>query len=149
GGAMAQPSRPRSEPPAIEGPTLPDYLAPGLDLVFVGINPSIYAVARGHYFARPTNRFWPAFSRSRLSQAVRAGLGRESLLPEDDARLPAHGIGLTDAVKAPSANASALGPGDYAAWAPVLLEKLERFAPRVACFHGLTAFRPFARYGLG
>ena len=29
--------------------TLPDYLAPGLDLVFIGINPSLYSVQRGHY----------------------------------------------------------------------------------------------------
>lgn len=44
-------------------PTLPDLLCPGMDLVFVGINPSPYSVEHGHYFARRTNRFWPAFSR--------------------------------------------------------------------------------------
>ncbi len=30
--------------------TLPDYLQPGLDLVFVGINPGLYSVQRRHYF---------------------------------------------------------------------------------------------------
>jgi len=52
-------------------PTLPDYLQPGLDLVFVGINPGLYSVQRGHYFARSTSRFWPAFSASKLSERVR------------------------------------------------------------------------------
>jgi TDG/mug DNA glycosylase family protein len=43
--------------------TLPDYLAPGMRLLLVGINPSIYSVRQGQYFARKTSRFWPAFSR--------------------------------------------------------------------------------------
>ena len=36
--------------------TLPDYLAPDLDIVFVGINPGAYSAEVGHYFrdARPT-----------------------------------------------------------------------------------------------
>jgi len=37
--------------------TLPDHLAPGLDIVSIGINPSRYSVERGFYFARPGNRF--------------------------------------------------------------------------------------------
>src|SRR6185437_11747243 len=37
--------------------TLPDLLADELDVVFIGINPSLYSAARGHYFARPSNRF--------------------------------------------------------------------------------------------
>lgn len=129
--------------------TLPDYLAPGLDVVLVGINPATYAVAKGHYFARGTNRFWPAFSRSKLSAPVRAGLGRDALRPEDDARLLEFGIGLTDVVKVPTANAAQLSEDLYREWAPRLAERLRRCAPRVASFHGLTAFRPFARYGLG
>jgi hypothetical protein len=32
--------------------TLPDHLRPGLDLVFVGINPGLYSVQRGYHFAR-------------------------------------------------------------------------------------------------
>lgn len=130
-------------------PTLPDYLAPGLELVFVGINPGTYSVQRGHYFARPTSRFWPAFSRSRLSGPVRRALGRETLVPEDDAVLLAFGIGFTDLVKVPSANAAALRPSDYAEWAPRLVARLRPYCPRVVCFHGLTAYRAFVRYALG
>lgn len=129
--------------------TLPDYLQPGLDLVFVGINPSLYAVQQGHYFARRTNRFWPALSRSRLSAPVRATLARDVLEPEDDALLSRFGIGFTDTVKEPSRSIRDLTPADFEAWAPLLLKRLVENQPRVACFLGITAFRNFARYALG
>jgi double-stranded uracil-DNA glycosylase len=124
--------------------TLPDYLRPGLDLIFIGINPGLYSVRRGHYFARSTSRFWPAFSRSKLSERIRRELRVNTLLPEHDSDLPRFGIGLTDVVKRPSGNAAELTRSDFATWVPVLLEKLHRYAPRVACFHGLTAYRPFS-----
>jgi TDG/mug DNA glycosylase family protein len=115
----------------------------------VGINPSSYSVAAGHYFARKQNRFWPALSRSRLSLPVRVALGRDQLGPEDDLVLPEHGIGLTDVVKIPSSNASTLRPADYAEWAPRLIERLASVEPRVVCFQGAMAYGAFRRYGLG
>lgn len=129
--------------------TLPDYLRRGLDLVFVGINPGLYSVTQGHYFARPTSRFWPAFSRSVLSAPIRASLKRDRLGPQDDRALLRFGIGFTDVVKVPSRSARDLGPRDYGLWAPRLLARLETFRPRVACFHGITGYRAFARYALG
>ncbi len=129
--------------------TLPDYLSPGLDLVFVGINPGLYSVEHGHYFARPTSRFWRAFSRSVLSAPIRAALGRAALGPEDDAGLLAFGIGFTDVVKVPSRSAGELRTRDYRVWAPRLLARLRTCAPRVACFHGLTGYRAFGRHALG
>lgn len=130
-------------------PTLPDYLRPGLRLVFVGINPGLYSAQRGHYFARRTNRFWPALSRSRLSAPVRTALGRDVLVPEDDARLPEFGIGLTDVVKTPSRGAADLAPAEFTRWAPELTRKLGAFQPDVACFQGVTGYRAFLRHGLG
>ena len=123
--------------------TLPDLLCPGLAIVFVGINPSLYSVERGHYFARGTNRFWPAFSRSRLSAAARRALGAATLGPANDIDLPAHGFGFTDVVKRATVKASELRPGELEAAAPELLGKLARLTPRIACFHGVTGFRPF------
>lgn len=126
--------------------TLPDYLRSNLDLIFIGINPGLYSVERGHYFARSTSRFWPAFSRSRLSEDVRRGLATDVLRPTHDCELPRFGIGLTDLVKRPSANASEITPSEFEQWTPKLLQKLRRLRPRVACFHGLTAYRPFLKY---
>src|ERR1700758_4201950 len=102
-------------------PTLPDYLESALDLVFIGINPGLYSVARGHYFARSTSRFWPAFSNSKLSLPIRQALAQDTLLPEHDAELARFGIGFTDIVKRPSANATDLTALDFEQSAPLLL----------------------------
>ncbi len=88
--------------------TLPDHLASGLDLIFVGINPGIHSVNQEHYFAKPTNRFWSALSQSVLSAKIRLALGRDVLGPTDDEKLLAFGIGFTDVVKRPSRRASDL-----------------------------------------
>ena len=122
-------------------PTLPDLIRDGLDVVFVGINPSLYSVAQGHYFARKTNRFWPCFSRSTLSAAARQALQIERLEPAHDVSLMQHGFGFTDVAKRPSARADELTPAEMNAGVEALLAKLRRYAPRVACFHGLTGYR--------
>jgi TDG/mug DNA glycosylase family protein len=83
------PGAPIETPPQ----TLPDLLRSGLDIVFVGINPSIFSVQRGHYFARKTNRFWPCLSRSTLSRRARQALSVEQLGPEHDAALLRAGSG--------------------------------------------------------
>ncbi|HKX17215.1 MAG TPA: mismatch-specific DNA-glycosylase [bacterium] len=129
--------------------TLPDYLAPGLQVVFVGINPGLYSVERGHYFARSTSRFWPAFSRSVLSAPIRKALHLSVLDPEQDAALLRFGIGFTDVVKVPSRNAAGVSPALFREWAPRLRRRLETHRPGVACFHGLTGFRPFVQFALG
>ncbi len=121
--------------------TLPDLLRENLDVAFVSINPSIYSAERGHYFARKSNKFWPCISRSELTRAARAGLGRDPLGPADDRTLLDYGIGFTDLVKRPTARASEVGPREFAAAVNALLEKVERYRPRVACFHGVTGYR--------
>lgn len=129
--------------------TLPDYLAPELEVVLVGINPGRYSVEHGHYFARPQSRFWPAFSKSRLSEHARRELGVPVLLPEHDKLLPSFGIGLTDIIKRPTNNAAELAMADFEQWVPRLVGKLLQYKPRVACFHGITGYRLFARIAFG
>ncbi len=129
-------------------PTLPDILGSNLDVVFVGINPSVYSVERGHYFARPANRFWPALSQSKLSCAARTRLGRADLRPEDDLLLRDDGFGFTDVVKLPTPSASDLRARDFAEWAPRARSRIEHFGPTFACFQGVTALRPFLKYAM-
>lgn len=129
-------------------PTLPDLLRDGLDVVFVGINPSVYSARRGHYFARPTNRFWRAFSRSRLSEAARAALGVAVLTPEHDRSLLDHGFGFTDLVKRATPRAADVAR-ELPAGIAALAAKLERHRPRLACFHGVTGYRPVHRFLTG
>lgn len=126
------------------GNTLPDLLQEGLDLVFVGINPSLYSVVRGHYFARGTNRFWRCFSRSVLSQPICEALGVAALEPAHDRLLLTFGIGFTDVVKRPTTKANELQSEEFRVGAKRLRHKLQRYRPRMVCFHGMTGFRPFA-----
>ena len=121
--------------------TLHDYLAPGLDIVFVGINPGAYSAQVGHYFATPTNRFWPAINRSRLLC--------EALSSATDDQALRYGIGFTDVVKRASNSGSKLRVGDYRRWAPVLKEKLEHYGPLIVCFHGVTGYRNYLKYAEG
>lgn len=136
----------RSKADADDDPlSLPDLVRDGLDVLFVGINPSLYSAAQGHYFARRTNRFWPAFSRSGLSEAARQAIGVARLEPAHDRLLLEHGFGFTDAVKRPTPRASDLAPSEFEAGVAALVEKLERRRPRIACFHGMMAYRQVHR----
>ncbi len=121
--------------------TLPDHLREGLDLLFVGLNPSQYSAEVGHYFANPRNRFWPAFNLS--------GLVDRKVGAEDDATLLDDGIGFTDVAKRPTPMGSGLRAGDFRQWAPVLKEKVLKFAPRLVCFHGLMAYKAYLQHGEG
>ncbi len=135
-----------------EGPlerTLPELLAPDLDIVFVGINPSLYAVARGHYFARPQNRFWPAFSGSRISEVMRTEVGVPLLRPEHDVLFPHFGFGLTDLVRRPTAQAGHLKPSEFRDSAPDLRDRLLKVKPKLICFHGMMSYRPFLKHAMG
>ncbi len=116
--------------------------------MLVGINPSSYAVEVGHYFARPQNRFWPAFSLSRLSLKARRGLEVAELACQHDRELPRFGIGLTDLVKVPSAQAAQLETSLFREWAPRTRQRLEEVGPAVIAFQGMMALKPFLRYGL-
>lgn len=121
--------------------TLPDLLADDLDVVFIGINPSLYSAARGHYFARPSNRFWPCFSRSLLSRRSREGLGVAQLKPEHDHALLQYGFGFTDLVKRATVRASELTAEEFASGIASVRAMIERRRPRIACFHGITGYR--------
>jgi TDG/mug DNA glycosylase family protein len=125
--------------------SLPDLLRDGLGVVFVGINPSLYSAAQGHYFARRSNRFWPCFSRSVLSESARRALGVAMLEPRHDHVLLDHGFGFTDVVKRASARASELSLSELTAGAARLTATLECHKPRVACFHGVTGYKHVQR----
>src|SRR3972149_5544205 len=114
---------------------LPDYLAPGLDIVFVGINPGARSARTGHYYGNPRNPFW------RLLHE--AGLTPRRLRPEEDHLLPAFGIGITDIVKRPSRGVGDLAGTEFRRGRAALEAKLLRVRPRIVCFNSKTGFVPF------
>lgn len=113
--------------------TLPDYLRDGLKLVFIGLNPGLFSARQQKYYARRTNRFWPALSASRI-------VGRD-IGPGEEAALFEKGIGFTDVVKRASGQIDELTPQEIQRGARHLRRKLTRYAPQAACFVGLTGFR--------
>ena len=119
---------------SIELPTLPDLLVPGLDLVFVGINPGERSAARGHYYGHPGNAFWRTLSASPLvARAVTC---------EDDATLAdsTPRIGFTDVVKRVLTDSTGITAAELAASAPAFRTRIHEAAPRAVCFTSTRAF---------
>ena len=114
---------------------LPDYLAPQLKLVFVGINPGHYSAQVGHYYARPGNLFWWALSNS--------GLLPYPLTPENDKEILRFGIGLTDVVKRATHSSGDLRQDEFDVDAKEALKKLELYQPATICFVGLLGATAF------
>jgi TDG/mug DNA glycosylase family protein len=112
---------------------VPEVLAPGLRVVFCGINPGRVSAAAAAHFANPRNDFW------RLLAA--AGFTPRLYAPEEQLALPALGYGLTNAALRTTRGSSDLRQGDFAGSA----ERLERLAyellPEVIAFVGKEAYR--------
>ena len=123
----------RQQIEAARGKTLPHVLGPGLDVVFCGINPSLYSAAVQHHFARPGNRFWPAL--------YGGGFTERLLSPFEDTTVLARGLGLTNLVARATANAAELGAEEYRVGGKLLRERLETYRPRVVAFLGISAYR--------
>ena len=115
---------------------LPDYVRPGLDLVFVGINPGMRSAAAGHHYAGPGNHFWPLLHES--------GLVPVALTAAEDARVLEFGVGLTNMVDRASPGISDLSLDELRAGAHRLRAKLLKYAPRVVCFNGKRIYDVFA-----
>jgi TDG/mug DNA glycosylase family protein len=111
---------------------VPDVLAPGLDVVFCGINPGLRSAAAGHHFANPRNDFWRLLADS--------GLTPRRLAPAEQWTLLEHGYGLTNAAPRTTKGSGDLRRADFAGAS----ERLERLAqelrPGFLAFVGKTAY---------
>jgi double-stranded uracil-DNA glycosylase len=114
---------------------LPARLCRQPRILFVGINPSLRSAALGHHFAGRGNPFW------RLLSA--ASLVPESFTFNDDVRLPAFGLALTNIVNRPTREAAELTPKDYALGRRRLARTMARVRPRTVAFVGATAYQHF------
>jgi TDG/mug DNA glycosylase family protein len=112
---------------------LPDVVAPDLDVLFCGINPSLVSAERGHHFARPGNRFWPALHL--------AGLTPRRFTPDEDRELLEHGIGVTNIASRPTRAAAELTPEELRDGAAQLADLVAEHRPRVLAVLGITAWR--------
>ena len=113
--------------------TVPDVIAPGLSVLFCGINPGLYTAAIGHHFGRPGNRFWPALHL--------AGFTGRQLDPSEEQELLSYGWGITNVVARTTARADEVTAGELAAGGRVLVEKARTFRPRWVAILGVGAYR--------
>jgi double-stranded uracil-DNA glycosylase len=113
--------------------TIPDVVAPGLRVLFSGINPGLYSAATGFHFARPGNRFWPALHRS--------GFTPRQLRPGEQDQLLALGLGITNVVARATARADELTAEELREGGQVLRAKAARLGPRFLAVVGVTAYR--------
>jgi double-stranded uracil-DNA glycosylase len=116
-----------------KGDALGPIVGPGLDVLFVGINPSLRSAEVGHHFARPGNRFWPTLHA--------AGFTPRRLRPDEDAELPAHRVGVTNLVFRPTREAAELTSEELREGAIALERTVRRYQPRLVAVAGLTAYR--------
>ena len=116
-----------------EHKTVRDVIAPGLQVLFCGINPGLYTAAVGHHFARPGNRFWPAL--------YAAGFTGRLISPFDERELLKSGYGITNVVMRTTASADQLSREELREGGDQLAAKVKKYRPRVLAILGLGAYR--------
>jgi TDG/mug DNA glycosylase family protein len=123
----------RAELLAAADKTLPDVIAPDLNVLFCGIHPGLYTAWAGHQFARPGNRFWPVLHRS--------GFTPRLLDPSEEQELLGWGLGITNLADRATAMAAELTADELKQGGRNLEAKLRRFKPRYLAVLGIGAYR--------
>ena len=113
--------------------TLRDVIAPGLRVLFCGINPGLYSTAVGHHFGRPGNRFWKALHAS--------GFTPRLFSPSEDKALLAVRIGITNLCPRTTASSDELTAAELERGGRALVAKVRRYRPGVLAILGIGAYR--------
>ncbi len=131
---MPPPRRPtRADLLAAADRTVCDVIAPGLRVLFCGINPGLYSSFTGHHFARPGNRFLPTL--------FAAGFTDRLLHPSEEAELLPLGYGITNVVRRASATADELTVEEIVAGGRQLRARVRRYKPRYLAVLSVGAYR--------
>lgn len=129
----------RAELESFRDQTVPDLIGPGLQLLFVGINPGLWTAATQTHFAHPSNRFYPALLRSGL---IEREIDRSAGFTDEDRRhLIERGIGISNLVRRATARASELNADELREGGAALIENVDAWRPRVVAVCGITAYR--------
>lgn len=113
--------------------TVPDLVAPNLDVLFVGINPGLYTAAIGHHFGRPGNRFWKVLHL--------AGFTPHQISPFDEEDLLQFGCGVTNMVPRTTATAAELSAEEIIEGGKRLTNLVRKYEPRTVAVLGVQAYR--------
>lgn len=122
--------------------TLPDILTFNLDIVIIGINPGLMAAYKGHHYPGPGNHFWKCLFMSGLSEV--------QLNHMDDHTLPGkYGIGFTNMVERTTPGSKDLSSKEFREGGRILVQKLQKYQPRIAVFNGKCIYEIFSREVFG
>ena len=110
-----------------------DLIAPGLRVLFCGINPGLWSGATGFHFARPGNRFWKVLHAAGFTERV--------LAPSEGVELLRDGLGITNLVNRTTAAESELRREEFVAGAARLRDTVARYRPRWLAMVGIGAYR--------
>ncbi len=116
---------------------MPDVIAPGLNILFIGFNPGVRSAETGHHFAGPSNRFWKLLAES--------GLTPRRYKPEEDFDLTGLGFGITNIVPRPTRAAAEITKEEFIEGRKKLITKLKRYKPLIACYEGIGVYREAAQ----
>jgi double-stranded uracil-DNA glycosylase len=135
----------RAELESAAGRAVSDVIAPGLRVLFCGINPGLYSGATGHHFARPGNRFWPTLHAAGFTDRV--------LHPSEERELLRRGYGITNVVERATATAAELSADELIRGARRLEATVSHYRPRYVAILGISVYRtafgrPKAQLGL-
>lgn len=114
-----------------------DHLDHGLQIVFIGFNPSIRSGELGHHYANPRNNFWRILHQSGLTPRLYEA--------SEDGELLKLGYGFTNIVARPTVGAEDITREEYAAGRELLRTKLTLYRPEIACFVGKGVYTEFSR----
>ncbi|KNC90072.1 G/U mismatch-specific DNA glycosylase [Trabulsiella odontotermitis] len=109
-----------------------DILAPGLRVVFCGINPGKSSAHKGFHFAHPGNRFWKVIHQ--------AGFTDRLLKPEEEQLLLDMRCGITMLVERPTVQASEVGLHELRSGGRELVRKIEDYQPAALAILGKQAY---------
>ena len=109
-----------------------DILAPGLRVVFCGINPGKSSAHTGFHFAHPGNRFWKVIHQ--------AGFTDRLLKPEEAQHLLDFRCGVTKFVDRPTVQANEVKLEEMRSGGRQLVEKIEDYQPAALAILGKQAF---------
>jgi TDG/mug DNA glycosylase family protein len=111
---------------------VPDVLAPGLSVVFCGINPGFRSAAAAAHFANPRNDFWRLLADADLTPRL--------LAPEEQWEMLDLGFGLTNAAYRTTKGSGDLRRGDFAGSAERFRRLAEDLRPEFIAFVGKAAY---------
>jgi double-stranded uracil-DNA glycosylase len=133
-GSRPDHSRPdRADLQQAYGAVIPDLVGPGMRVLLVGINPSLYSGWSGRHFARPGNRLWRTLHEAGWTDRV--------LHPSETAAILDAGLGITNLVARATARADELSAEEMRAGVEPLRRLVRRARPAYVAFLGVTAYR--------